>query len=321
MTNVRAFTATIVFQSSAVNRDESIGGNIQSIKKLRRKGKVYSFLSRAFLRHKLFNALVEKHNWKQTPVTSRGGVIQFDVEKSSIIDSEEMDFFGYMSTISDTVVRKAPVGMTKAISLEPWEGDMAFYANHDLVRRLKEQGEDATPNPFSKEEHLSLYRYSVVLDLFRIGRDEVMVKGKTKIFGEKIDSKKEVERENGKISVEKKENFFKVSVELKDSEKKRRIREFLDVLINGYSLHSSTESWSTAPLFIVAATLKVPMILFDPYLDEISGEKLSMAAGNSHAVEVWIFPGMFDVKPDGFEIVSSPKELLEKVIEKLNIGD
>ena len=198
---------------------------------------------------------------------------------------------------------------------------MAFYANHDLVRRLKEQGEDATPNPFSKEEHLSLYRYSVVLDLNRIGKDEVIVKGSGKIFGEEIDGEKEVEKDRGKIIVEKVGNFHRVKAELKDSEKKRRVREFLDVLINGYDLHSSTESWSTAPLFIAAATLKVPMILFDPYLEEISNEKLSMAVENSHVIKAWVFPGIFDVRPSGIEIVSSPKELFEKVIEELDLGD
>ncbi|MCD6552065.1 type I-B CRISPR-associated protein Cas7/Cst2/DevR, partial [Thermotoga sp.] len=178
MSNLKAITATVVFEASAVNRDENIANNIQSLKKLRRNDGVYTFFSRASMRHHIFNALVKKHGWKPAKVAKDRDVIQFDILDESILTSEELDFFGYMKTLGSgniSISRKAPVGMTKAISLERWEGDMAFYANHDLVQRAREIGENADPNPFSKEEHLSLYKYSVVVDLENIGKERIVI--------------------------------------------------------------------------------------------------------------------------------------------------
>ncbi|WP_334100725.1 type I-B CRISPR-associated protein Cas7/Cst2/DevR [Thermotoga petrophila] len=316
MNEVKAITATVVFEACAVNRDENIANNVQSLKKLRREDGVYTFFSRSSMRHHIFNALVRKHGWKPAEVTKDQDVIQFDIREESILTSEELDFFGYMGTFKDksskkknneekgiSFSRKAPVGLTKAVSMEKWEGDMAFYANHDLVQRARERGEEANPNPFSKEEHFSFYKYSVVVDLENIGKDVVFTTDNEKeklkkLFGVDME-KDEYPLPKGKILVKKSEKAYKISVLLDEKEKQRRLEQFFDVIINGFEIHSSTESWSVSPVFIVMATTKLPVTLFNPYVrldgGKIDVETISQIAEENTNVKdyrIWGMPSI-----------------------------
>ena len=175
-------TMTIIFDGAALNRDEKIGGNIQSIKKLTIGDKIASFISRPAIRHYLFNTLVQsfKDEWKPAAITGQGTVAQFDLLQDDIFTSAELGAFGYMYTISgeNSITRKAPLGITKAISLLPYNQDMAFYANHDLVQRANNQGLNITPNPFQREENNSLYKLSFTIDSKMFGEDTFIVNEK-----------------------------------------------------------------------------------------------------------------------------------------------
>ena len=168
--NIKGITFSLVFEASAVNRDEKIGGNILSVKKLSRyDNKTYTYFSRAALRHYLFETLFNKFRWKPSEVKVDNDVVQFDLTKDNILTSPELDAFGYMYTIGgqNSITRKAPIGITKAISLEPWEGDMQFAANPDLAKRA-----NSNTNPFNKEEHYSFYKATFTLDVDKLGYDE-----------------------------------------------------------------------------------------------------------------------------------------------------
>lgn len=341
----KGITATVVFESSAVNRDDKLGGNITSIKKISRFDATYSFMSRAFIRHHMFATLNQLYAWEPAPVTIPPGqsVIQFAFPEANIISYPEMDTFGFMGTTpsdkskkstkgkqqksseesegneekdkGSSIIRKSPLGMTKAISLEPWQADMAFYANHDLVDRAVKQGLNATPNPFQKEEHHSYYRLSFTLDLCRIGFHEIAaVNNKTKnwitdlppaINNElkmiKDFPKVDYEKMNWYCVPDKGDNFLGLAGINEDNENavfivskaeyQKRLREILTVIKNGFIMHSSTEDYGMVPVFIVLGTLKVPVPVFNSAVrfknGAIDGEALTTALQNEYVLNAW----------------------------------
>lgn len=176
LNNINAITITAIFEASALNRDEKLGGNIPSIKKLTRFGnKTFSYLSRVAMRHYLFETLSKNYpdDWKPADCFESGTgdntVVQFDLRTQNILTHAELDAFGYMFTIGgqQSITRKAPVGITKAVALETWEGDMQFNANHDLASRC-----GANPNPVNKEEQESYFKVSFTIDIEKLGHDE-----------------------------------------------------------------------------------------------------------------------------------------------------
>lgn len=293
-------TLTMIFEGSALNRDEKIGGNVLSIKKLTFDGKTVSFISKPAIRHYLFETLVKAYNWKPARVTGEGDVVQFDITKDDILTSPELDIFGYMYTIENkmSITRRSPLGITKAVALNYYNGDMAFYANHDLVQRGLKQGlSGVTPNLYIKEEHISFYKVSFTIDIDMLGKDEWVIESKSgpeyiekerKLKISLYNNKKEVlvkERreekdgvyfyitDTGSIKCEPIEkNGWRIVFELNSKCKRDRIYQILQVIKNGLYSQASNEANTIVPLFLIAGAVKVPSPIFHPYIDLILDE-------------------------------------------------
>ncbi len=283
---MKHITLTMIFEGSALNRDEKIGGNILSIKKLKQGNKTISFIGKPAIRHYLFETL-KKAGWTPAKVTGQGEVVQFDITKDDILTSEELDAFGYMYTIGNqaSITRKAPVGITKAIGLEPYEGDMAFYANHDLVNRGIKQGLNVTPNPYNKEEHISFYKVSFVIDVYLLGNDSWIINEKPEANGDYLKlklpdgkekvmsyikkiSEDEFKVQNGTIKWKKLNgDKFMINFQIGEEAKKRRVEQILNAIKAGLSAHSSGEANTIVPLFLIGGCVKVPSPVFHPYIE------------------------------------------------------
>ncbi|MCX7612404.1 MAG: type I-B CRISPR-associated protein Cas7/Cst2/DevR, partial [Ignavibacterium sp.] len=274
MSNIKNITLTIIFEGSALNRDEKIGGNILSIKKLNVNGEVKSFISKVAIRHYLFETLQKAFPelWKPANVTAQGDVIQFDLINEDILSSSELDAFGFMYTIGGeaSITRKAPIGITKAISLTPYNQDLSFYANHDLVNRGIKQGLKSTPNPYNKEEHTSYYKLSFTIDSCVFGEDKWIINTEPTLSDnilkiklgnnnknltiQRIENTNSFVTKNGKISYRSlSNNVFEVCFELNEDLKKQRIRSILDTIKNGLYVQSSGEANTIVPLFMIAS--------------------------------------------------------------------
>lgn len=178
----KGLTFTAIFEAQSLNYDEGFG-NLSVLKKLRRgSGDVFTVASRQSLRYSIFTQGVRQFGWQQSFVELSGtGDNKVTQHLSGITESEEVDLFGYMKTgvpiknekgevqedKTVTITRRMPVRITPAISLEPFFNDVEMLTNKYQSDKIREQ-----PNIANMEQHRSLYRYSVAIDLDRIGNEK-----------------------------------------------------------------------------------------------------------------------------------------------------
>lgn len=283
----KGLTLTIIFEAQSLNYDEGFG-NLSTLKKLRRgSGEIYTFASRQSLRYSIVKQGNEQFGWKLGDVSPEGiggeeQVVQFKSDVT-IKDCEEIDLFGYMKTERGTgsITRQAVVRLTPAISLEPFWNDIEFLTNKGLADRVS-----TDPNIANVEQHRSLYKYTVVIDLDRVGSEEWNNAMKGYIskqlikyyFSEKTKeiSEQEVENiykefleflkhENISIEEDKKNIFTKIKEDVKNKiksfeilpkEKAERINEFLEVIKNLYrDIRGRREDLK--PLFLIGGIYEI----------------------------------------------------------------
>lgn len=162
-----------IFEGSNLNYGESFG-NIQTLKKIISKNKSYSYISRQALRYDVVRILNTYLDIPLTKISHSGEndklAIQFD-EQASIKDYPEIDFFGYLKTRENkpSLIRKAPVRISDAISLEPYNSEISFSNNMGLAKRNREI---VGNNIFQTETHKSFYSFSVTVNLDELGIDD-----------------------------------------------------------------------------------------------------------------------------------------------------
>ncbi|MBF4806759.1 MAG: type I-B CRISPR-associated protein Cas7/Cst2/DevR [Pseudoleptotrichia goodfellowii] len=166
---IKGLTFTAVFLAQSANYGEGIG-NVAALKKIsRNRGEQYTYISRQAIRYNIIEQLGEKIS----PVKAEGSgdkkVVQFSAE-TTIKDYPELDFFGYMKTTKgeNSKNRSAIVRLSNAISLETFKGDLEFLTNKGLADRINE-----FPNIAQSEIHKSYYKYTLTIDLDKIGIDEL----------------------------------------------------------------------------------------------------------------------------------------------------
>ena len=169
----KGLTFTAVFLAQSANYGEGIG-NVAALKKIsRNRGEQYTYISRQALRYNIVEQLEEKKADVKPTGSKDKKAVQFSPE-TTIEDYPELDFFGYMKTIKDdnSKNRSAIVRLSNAISLETFKGDLEFLTNKGLVDRIN-RDEKVFPNIAQAEIHKSYYKYTITIDLDKIGIDEL----------------------------------------------------------------------------------------------------------------------------------------------------
>ena len=169
----KGLTFTAIFLAESANYGEGIG-NVATLKKIsRNRGEQYTYISRQAIRYNIVEQLGENKANVKAEGSGDKKVVQFSAE-TTIKDYPELDFFGYMKTVKgdNSKNRSAIVRLSNAVSLETFKGDLEFLTNKGLVDRI-DRDEKIFPNIAQAEIHKSYYRYTVTIDLDKIGIDEL----------------------------------------------------------------------------------------------------------------------------------------------------
>lgn len=169
----KGLTFTAIFLAESANYGEGIG-NVATLKKIsRNRGEQYTYISRQAIRYNIVEQLDENKANVKAEGSGDKKVVQFSAE-TTIKDYPELDFFGYMKTVKgdNSKNRSAIVRLSNAVSLETFKGDLEFLTNKGLVDRI-DRDEKVFPNIAQAETHKSYYKYTVTIDLDKIGIDEL----------------------------------------------------------------------------------------------------------------------------------------------------
>lgn len=182
----RFLVMDVVFYGSSLNYDQG-SGNYQELKKITRwDGRQYTLVSRYALRYSLLETGRKLGLWEvaEGEKLHRAGsgdntVIQPATElllTGEILLYPEFDLFGYLITSTTPQnFRSAPVKLSHAISMTPFNYDALFNANLGMANRMRKVYGEMKPNPFTAEEHETFYLYSLVIDLDEVGKLDVFL--------------------------------------------------------------------------------------------------------------------------------------------------
>lgn len=182
----RFLVMDVVFYGNSLNYDQG-SGNYQELKKITRwDGRQYTLVSRYALRYSLLETGKKLGLWdvaEGEKLHKAGGgdktVIQPATElllTGEILLYPEFDLFGYLITSTTPQnFRSAPVKLSHAISMTPFNYDALFNANLGMANRMRKIYGEMKPNPFTAEEHETFYLYSLVVDIDEVGKLDVFV--------------------------------------------------------------------------------------------------------------------------------------------------
>lgn len=174
--NKNSLTLTVVANMTS-NYSESLG-NIASVQKVYKKGKVYSMRSRESLK----NAIMVQSGMYDDLQTQVNGAAQKLASKDITATTNRALEGGYLSTKDITYVRNSSFYLTDAISCDEFVNETRFHNNLYLAtNRAKAlgvtvqegvgKGNNVGLMPFQYEYDKSLKIYSMTIDLTMIGKD------------------------------------------------------------------------------------------------------------------------------------------------------
>lgn len=170
----KGLTLTIVSNMTS-NYGEGLG-NISSVQKVFRNGKVYATRSRESLK----NAIMVQSGFYDDLAVTVDGATQKKVDEASNAANCRALEGGYMNTSGTTYIRKSSFYLTDAVSCEAFVNETRFHNNLFLAStyakanniNLQEKAGECGLMPYQYEYDKSMKKYSITIDLDKVGKDE-----------------------------------------------------------------------------------------------------------------------------------------------------
>ena len=174
MENIKALTITVVANMTS-NYSEGLG-NIASVQKVFKNGKVYTIRSRESLKNAI---MVQSGMYDDLETEVDGAVQKLVTDKLNASNCRALEG-GYMSTKGTTNIRNSSFYLTDAISCESFVNETRFHNNLYLASNyaeknninLQDKAKEAGLMPYQYEYDKSLKVYSMTIDLEMIGKDD-----------------------------------------------------------------------------------------------------------------------------------------------------
>ena len=169
----KAVTLTVVSNMTS-NYSEGLG-NIASVQKVFKKGKVYTMRSRESVK----NAIMVQSGMYDDLVTEVDGATQKLASSELNVTNNRALEGGYMSTKGSTYVRNSSFYLTDAIACDEFVNETRFHNNLYLATNfakanglnVQESAKKTGLMPYQYEYDKSMKVYSITIDLEMIGRD------------------------------------------------------------------------------------------------------------------------------------------------------
>ncbi|ELC8401879.1 type I-B CRISPR-associated protein Cas7/Cst2/DevR [Clostridium perfringens] len=171
----KSVTLTVIANMTS-NYGEGLG-NISSVQKVFKNGKIYSARSKESLKNAI---MVQSGLYDDLETSLYKNVNQKLVSKDLNVTNCRALEGGYMNTSDNTYVRKSSFYLTDAVSCDEFINEYRFhnnlylatnYAKHNNIN-LQGNAQRAGLMPYQYEFDKSLKIYSLTIDLDMIGRDE-----------------------------------------------------------------------------------------------------------------------------------------------------
>ena len=281
MENIKGLTLTVIANMTS-NYGEGLG-NVSSVQKVFKNGKIYATRSRESLKNGL---MIQSGMYEDLKVTVDGAT-QKKVSKELNVSNCRALEGGYMNTAVKvgkdkmTYIRNSSFYLTDAVACEPFVNEARFHNNLHLASKYAEDNELNVQNnakesglmPYNYEYDKNFKIYSITFDLEMIGKDS---------------------------------NF---DIEADDSEKIERVNSILST-IETLSLIVKGNLDNAEPLFIVGGMTDRKTHVFENVV-KVKGGRLHITEDLKDKVNKGYNVGL--LQGDNFE---NEEEIMEKLIPK-----